>query len=265
MAARWILPPNYEDGSDHSRIYRGKVVEAGGTLEARAVARANTPAFYLTDIGLLYRQDIRTRKTAYDEWTVEVPYGPRENASGKWTWDFDTTGGTVHITHSKQTVGAFAASGVTVIPDHKQAIDVQGDSVNGVDITIPAMRFNVSYRHPQGDITLAHARFIHDITGMVNSTAFLGFPAGEVLFLGGRGSDGTEVEATVNYAFAAAASLASYNIGEIAGVTKAGWNVAWVAYKDDIDADRLVKQPEFVYIERVYDTIDLAGALGFGR
>ncbi len=265
--ARWILPPNYVDGSDFSRVYRGKVVEASGTLEARAVAHANIPAFFDTDFGRLYLQDLRTRKVAYDEFECEGQYAPREFTTGSWTWDFDTTGGTVHITNSKETVRSFAATGVSesTIPDHENAIDVQGEEVRGVDVTIPAMRMNVNFKHDKGVVTLDWARLIHDITGMVNSAPMLGFEPGEVLFLGGRGADGSEAEATVSYNFAMSANLSNYSIGSIAGITKEGWNVAWVAYKDNVDQDRLVKQPEFLYVERVYDTIDLAAVLGFGR
>ncbi len=265
--ARWILPPNFEDGSDYTRTYRGTVVEATSTPEARAVALANTPAFQQTDLGLLYRQDLRTRKVAYDQYECEAIYGRREFTTGSWTWDFDTTGGTVHVSNSKETVATFAGTGVSesTIPDHKNAIDVQGEEVRGIDITIPAMRMNVQFKHKRGEVTLDWARLIHDITGTVNSKSMLGFEAGEVLFLGGRGANGSESESTIGYSFAMSANQTNFTIGAIAGVVKAGWNAAWVSYKDDVDQDRLVKQPEFVYVERVYNTVDLAAILGFGR
>jgi hypothetical protein len=58
-------------------------------------------------------------------------------------------------------------------------------------------------------------------------------------------------------------------IGDIAGITKKGHELAWIAYKDyedtTSDPGKTLpgKKPKAVYVERVYDTIAFGQALGF--
>jgi hypothetical protein len=147
-------------------------------------------------------------------------------------------------------------------------IAVNKDDVQGAEIIIPALKISVHYSHPAAVITIARIKYLADITGMVNSDDFFGFAAGEVLFLGASGSEGTDAETEVTYQFAMSANADSLTIGDVTGIVKDGHELAWIKYKDAVDTeggkDLPVKQPEFVYIERVYETVDLALALGFG-
>lgn len=232
---------------------------------ATAYALSATPNIVSTIYGILYREDVRVTRAAYNQWNVEVPYGQRKNATGEWTWDFDTTGGSVHITQAKAEVGRYPAS---TAPNQLGAIAVDGDEVKGVEIVVPAMKINVQYKHPLGAITLAQAKFLSNITGRTNSDYFLTFAPGEVLFLGARGSDGSEADATINYQFAMAPNSYGLTIGSIAGVAKKAWEVAWIRYHDTITTqggeDHGTRVPKFVYVDRVYDEIAMAAALGFG-
>ena len=49
---------------------------------------------------------------------------------------------------------------------------------------------------------------------------------------------------------------------------KKGWEVVWIKYTDDTEAvggaAKPVRVPQYVYVERVYDTVALSTALGFG-
>jgi hypothetical protein len=196
---------------------------------------------------------------------VSVPYGTRQNATGEWTWDFDTTGGTVHITHAKQELRRYPTA---TAPDQQGAIAVDADEVKGIDIVIPTMRMGVTFRHPLGIMTIARAKFLRSITGTTNSTPMLGHAPGEVLFLGARGGDGSNSEANVGYSFAMSENASGLSFGEVASVVKRGHEVAWIRYKDSTatvgGVNRPVRVPQFVYVDRVYDEIDLATALGFG-
>jgi len=252
-------------GFNPTELRRFKIIGVTNVNTANAFALASTPSIIGTIYGILYRQDLQTSKVAYNHWLIEVPYGPRKAVTGDFTWDFDTTGGTIHITQAKQEVGRFPAASA---PDQRGAIGVDGDEVKGTDIIIPAMKINVNFRHPYGVITLPQAKFLANITGTTNSTPFLTFPPGEVLFLGARGQDGSEAEATVSYQFAMAANQTDMTIGEIANVQKKAWEVAWIRYKDNVvtaDGKEVpTREPKFVYVDRVYDEIDMATALGFG-
>lgn len=260
------LPDGSEiSSSGPTATRRYKIVDVPNETTATSYAMAATPAILATIHGILYRQDVNVRRAAYNQWMVEVPYAAQKKENGDWTWDFDTSGGTIHITQAKQEVRRYPAS---TAPDQKGAIAVDGDEVKGTEIVVPAMKINVQFRHPRGVITLPQAKFLSDITGTVNSDKFLTFAPGEVLFLGARGSEGSEADATVSYQFAMGKNVTGQTIGDIAGVAKKAWEVAWIRYRDTVTAadgkDQPTRTPKFVYIDRVYDEIAMATALGFG-
>jgi len=267
MAIQWITPPNgiETSGNPPSATYTFKLIGTNDENIVNAYAMGATPAIAITIYGVLYKQDLQVQRTAYNHWTIRVPYGPAKNETGEWTWDFDTTGGTVHLTQAKEEVARYPSA---TAPNQLGAIAVDGDEVKGIEIVVPAMKINVQYKHPQGVITLAQAKFLAAMTGMVNSDNFLSFSPGEVLFLGARGADGTQSEASVSYSFAMAANRTGLTIGGIAGVAKKGWEVAWIRYQDTITAqggeDNPTRVPKYVYVDRVYETIAMSAALGFG-
>lgn len=239
---------------------------ATGTQDEQYVhsyALAATPSIYSTIYGTLYRQDIQVEPGGFNVFYVTVPYGKHKHATGQFRLTFDTTGGTVHIKTSKETIKSYS-TGSMFVPSHKQAIGVNGDNVEGTEIVIPALKLTAHFRHPQAVITLARIKALANITGTINSRPFLTFEPGEVLFLGCSGSEGTDGETEVAYQFACSANADNLTIGEIANIAKRGWDYLWISFKDDDDAGFPTKRPEFVYIERVYEEVDLAMALGFG-
>lgn len=236
---------------------------ASGTNDAafvKSFALAATPAVVSTVQGTLYRQDLQIESQGHELFYITVPYGPRKNETGQFRLTFDTTGGTVHITASKETVGKFPSDAA----NHKQLIGVHGDNVDGTDIVIPALRISVVFRHPLGMITIPQIKNLAGYTGCVNSDTFLTFAPGEVLFLGASGSEGSDAETEVTYQFACSQNVSGLSIGDVASVVKKGHEVAWIAYKDDTDDGKPVKRPQAVYVERVYDTIAMSTSLGFG-
>lgn len=272
MTIRLIEIPAFAESDGEIKTLNYTLVGTTSENTARSTFLAATPGVILTAIGTLYREPPSIRQTAYDSFAIQVTYTRRKAETGEWTWDFDTTGGTVHISHAKESIARYYSGGsetgaaaATNVPKHNQAIGVdRTGNVQGTDIVIPAMKINVSYRHPLGQVTIAFAKKMHNMTGKVNSTKFLNFAAGEVLFLGARGSDGTVAEGTVGYSFAMSQNVTGLTIGEVAGVAKKGWEYLWISYKEAVSAGNKSTQPEFVYVERVYDTADFAAELGFG-
>ncbi len=222
--------------------------------------------------GTLYRQKPYLRQTAYDQFDVDVTYGLTNPNVGQWNLDFDTGGGTVHITFSKESIKRYSSStselggaAATAIPKHNTALGVdKTGEAKGTEKVIPALKFNVQYNHALATVTPAYMKYLHNLTGLVNSTTFFQFAAGEVLFLGARGSDGTHAESSLTYSFAASPNSTGLTIGDIAGVDKKGWEYLWITFKDAVSANNKAAPPEFVYIERLYDTTPLAAMLGFG-
>ena len=239
---------------------------ATGTQDEQYVhsyALAATPSIYPTIYGTLYRQDIQVEPGGFNVFYVTVPYGKHKHATGQFRLSFDTTGGTVTIFSGKENKGRYAKAGETA-PDYKNAIGVDGDEVRGCEITIPALKLTAHFRHPQAVITLARIKALANITGTINSKPFLTFAPGEVLFLGCSGSEGTDAETEVAYQFACSANADSLTIGEIANIAKRGWDHLWISFADEVDDGKPTKQPKYVYVERVYEEVDLALALGFG-
>ncbi len=243
-----------------TRIY----VAAGefDPLVVKAFAYGGSPAVLTHPEAVLYRQDIQVEPEGYKLFRVTVPYAPKKDENGQFTFDFDTTGGSVHIKASKSTVNRYAASGTPA--DHQQAIGVHGDNVDGTDIVIPAMKINCQFSHPLGVVTLSYGFFLAEITGKVNSTPIFGRNPGEILFTGARGSDGTEAEATLNYSFAYEKNLSGLIFGAIANVQKDGWDYIWLEFEGKDSNGKPARPPKQVNVERVYDRVPLASLLGFG-
>ena len=128
---------------------------------------------------------------------------------------------------------------------------------------MPIFRFSETYSIPVLLITHAYKLQVFDLTGKVNSAAFKGFAAGEVLFLGASGSQRGVEKWEITYQFAASKNAVGLKVGDIQNINKKGWEYLWVRYGDVEDQKVLIKQPESVYIERVYDSANFA-LLGIG-
>ena len=138
-------------------------------------------------------------------------------------------GGTVHIK-----AGIPIATYPSTEPDHDGLIGVKGDDVEGIDIVIPAMRVIVHFTHVFGYVTTARIRELSRLAGTVDNAGFFGWAPYETLFLGAQGSQPLngviDPSTTISYHFAMSENLINHQIGGITGITKRGWDVAWVKW-----------------------------------
>ena len=233
----------------------------------KAYAVSATPYIVVSDDdGVLYRQDVQLEPQGFALYHVSVPYGPRKTENGSYRVTFDTTGGSLKLTASKQTVASYKQTGdAGAIPNHGGAIGVKSNKeVEGAEIIVPALKLSVHFKHPRGVITIPRIKDLARLTGNVNSDTFLTFAPGETLFLGAKGSEGADVETEVTYDFAMSENLQNKVIGGITVAAKQGWDVYWISFKNAVDGGKPVTQPEYIYVERVYDRIAMAASLGFG-
>lgn len=234
--------------------------------DVHSYAIAFTPAMIATAVGVLYRQDVQLEPQGHDVYYITVPYAPRKHISGSWRFSFSTLGGTTHIENSGPfggTIETYKADPGDADPDFKNVIGfVQDDRVDGVDKVTPAFRFTIHYRHPLGIITLAQMKRIARATGTVNSVPFMGFAAGEVLFLGADGEEGTDAETEVAYHFEASENVTNLNVGDVLLVTKEGHDYAWIKYEDATDDGVGIRKPRYVLVERIYTRTNLGSILG---
>lgn len=231
----------------------------------QAIALSTAPMAIATATGILWRQDLQVKERGTKLYYVTVTYGEKKSESGNYSLSFDTTGGTVNIKVGKATVG-YAASGTAI--DYKGAIGVRDEGeVEGTDIVLPALKITANFRHPQGYITANQIKNLARNTGKMNSGAFLGFAAGEVLFMGATGSEGTDTETTIAYQFACSENLSNQVINGITVAEKRGWDVLWMTFEDVVDSaagSAKARRPKHIYVSRVYDQFDMASFFGFG-
>lgn len=226
----------------------------------QAYAIAATPSSVFTPIGQLFRQNVQVDPDGWSQYVVTVPYGKRQNAIGSLDFSFDTTGGTARVRCAKEHIASFPDDGTW----NDGAIGRKPDGdVEGVDIIIPAMKLSYTFKHPTGVVDEAYARSLHNITGMTNSATFRGFAAGELLFFGATGSDGTNAEASVTYQLLASPNVTDLTFGSISSVVKQGWHVASVEFEEDVDTGEPVTKPKRVSVDRVYDAVSFADYFGW--
>lgn len=226
---------------------------------AYSYAASMTAAVSIGAGQVLYRQNISVDPVGYDVWDVSVPYGTLDKTVGEYRFSFSTTGGTVTIRQAKEHVAVFPAGK----PNNQGAIDVQNGEAQGVEIVIPALKLTYTFRHPLGFVNEALAVKLARLTGRTNSAIWHGFKAGECLFLGASGSDGSTAEAEVQYEIACSEELTSATVGAITGVNKKGWDISWSSFVDDEDGGKPVRIVDYISVERVYDSFDFAAQLGF--
>jgi hypothetical protein len=183
--------------------------------------------------------------------------GGQDYVPGAVAWD--TTGKTEHITQALHE---------TVIPDSEdsfeEAINVSGDSVNGIDVVSPGLRYSETWIFPiekaMGDEFL---QSVYRLTGTVNDSAFRVFDEGEVLFCGARGQWAEDQPfVPVTFEFEVRANRDDcYVKGTGQTFAKEGWEYMWVRYEDAVNGTSLVKKPRAAYVNRIYRKKDWAGLL----
>lgn len=239
-----------------------------------AYLAATYPTGYVVEAG--YPLLLEKLSRQYDDeadlwrWVADYNYKPPEATT---RWSFDTTGGTIRITHSKETRNRYPSTG----PNFNNAIQVQNGEPQGVDVVIPALKLTATYRWPKNTVHPAYINALASLSGCINNAtfgsypavgaipAFAGYAAGELLFLGATGEIVPNLPTEIVYQFAASANATGLSIGAITGIAKRGHDFLWVLFEDDEDATakRLTKKPLTVYCERVYTEVAFS-ALGIG-
>lgn len=214
-----------------------------------------------------------------DAWQVKITYikeGAEDDQQQnplKRTRSFDTSGGTAHKTQAESET-RYPSSGGSAAPDMKKAIGVDGDSVAGVDVVVPAFKWTETYDVPHQYVTDNYIRTLCKLTGTVNQGTFRGFPAGEVLFLGATGSHEWDDQKgsgpwSLTYNFAQSSNAGSgetfpaIEIGGITNIAKKGHEYLWVRYEAAVEGNDYLKRPKHVYVNKVYRDGDFS-QLGIG-
>jgi len=199
-----------------------------------------------------------------DVYTVEVQYRPSSsrivalpNVGDPTRFRFSTRGQSENIKASPLVFSDGADEGP--IPDMNGLINVTSDSVEGVDIIVPAFRETVTRYMDPTVITGAFKRTLRDLTGTVNNADFRGYSSGECLFEGVdgelRNSDGVY---ELSYEFSIRPNQIGVEVGDIPAFDQEGWDYAWFRTVEQDTTGGLVRVPTHVYIHRTYRRTNFA-------
>ena len=245
------------DGASSNDEIRYMVTGTDDETEVLAAVKGTAP----TTLYGLKRVNVDVVPLGAGAWECTVAYEGLPNNS---EYTFETGGGSVHITQSLANVARYAAAGQTA-PDFGGAIGVNGDSIDGTDITVPVYNFTERHQLASSVVTAAYKLALFHATGKVNNATFKGLAAGEVLFLGASGAKTGIDNWEITYRFAASPNVSNLNVGGITVTSKKGWEYLWVRFRDAEDgtAKALVKRPVAAYVERVYESADFS-TIGIG-
>ncbi|OHB51766.1 MAG: hypothetical protein A2Y12_01390 [Planctomycetes bacterium GWF2_42_9] len=195
-------------------------------------------------------------------WLGTVNYNHNEKVEDKFEYSFEMGGGTQKITQtiSPMQVTKYGANA----PDFQGAINVDDNSVNGVDIIVPVFNFTETRIVKSLNIDNAFKLSLFNLVGKVNASGWHGFAAGEVLQAGVSGAkSGRFGDWEITYKFAASPNKTNITIGTIAGINKKGWEYLWVRYEKSTDQNCLIQIPRAVYVHQLYESGDFS-LLGLG-
>lgn len=230
-----------------------------------AVAAEAETLFDIFGNGLFFisRSSIVSDRIDDEVWDVVVRWDAIR-PTGESEYNFDTRGGTQHITHALLHIQDYAPSG-EIAPNHHGLIGVTKQGVEGVDIVLPV--FHLIERHylDASLVTDNYIDLLWSLTGTVNNALFKRRASGERLFLGASGSRRGCGDWVVDFEFADSPNRTGLVIGDITGINKKGWEHMWVETEDAVDATsgRIVRTVLAVHIEQVYYYGDFS-LLGIG-
>ena len=149
-------------------------------------------------------------------------------------------------------------------PNHGGMIGVEGDQVEGEEIVIPACRINYHVKYPASYVNESWICQMARQVGKVNVDAWRNLSPGECLYMGMEGEEsGGTAPVEITHSIACSENIIDQIVLGIGGVSKDGWDVAWVESKPGVSNGKPVRTPAYVHIERPYLRTSFANMFGF--
>ncbi|MBU6222275.1 MAG: hypothetical protein KGR24_05925 [Planctomycetes bacterium] len=175
--------------------------------------------------------------------------------SGSW----DTSGTTERMYQALSETGYPEESAAYM----EEAINVNGGSVEGVDVVKPGMRYSETWIVPAATaFSYEYMGAVHRLTGTVNDEPFRAFDPGEALFMGARLQyQGDQPYASITFEFECRPNEPDFTVSGHANVTfsKEGWDYVWIRYEDAVSDGSLIRRAIAVYKNQIYKKGDWAG------
>lgn len=258
----------------------------GGELASDVETAANAYFPTLTENGLVFSAYELTTQVSDSIYELLVEFegrggwydeaGSSEIVDG---FEFDTTGGTRHTEVPIQTPASYgpkksdAALGV---------VGFNGREIHGIDVPDPSFQFSITRQVLPAFVTAEYVGTLKRLTGKVNNAPFNHLEAGEVLFLGARGTrrgreawtltwkfsgkenrsiDGGNAITIPGFKYVAGMEIPSpFVVGDLIHIEAKGWDVLDVVFETVVDDDKhtFSKQVVAAYVRRVLEWGDFA-------
>lgn len=278
-------PRGNKDGSWDRTFF---VADVSDAQQAKGVAAAAASTTYL---GCSRDDEPDIQPFGYSLWEVTYHYSKPSSPAGEEAnqpdqptgsdteaanavIEFETTGGTAHITQCLSQTDYGAVSGADV--KNAKVLGASGDSVEGTDIVVPKMAFTVTRKPPQ--VSGAYAVKLYELTGKTNTIPYIlrgkilgvyseiTFGAGDVMFLGVSlsGKDVAD-DGRFIYHFEAQPTRLNFDIGGINIPKKLGFEYLWVQFtKQELTNPPVaIPVPQTAYVAKLQEDADFLAELGF--
>lgn len=170
-----------------------------------------------------------------------------------------------HVTQSLLHLRSAQKTGETrTVPDHKGAIGISDQGIEGCDIIVPELRWSETWTWNAAYITWEYIAILYRTVGRVNGRPmpglarpdyngrFRNFDPGEVMFLGCDIDEKGDGQAQAVYHFHAEPNVEGFKINaDFEPVDKGGHEYLWVEYEREKDANNRVLVPRAVHVEEV--------------
>lgn len=252
------------DGANSEKTILYSITNTNNDATAESLLIANAPSFQTVSGIPLTKKVLTLRAVDYGAYDAEAKYSfaglEREPLQeGESSYQFETAGGTIHITKAlNEEVYPLASSS-----DYGLLIGNNGDEPAGCDIVAPVFSFSETHVLSAATVNATYKGKLFSATGTVNAGSFKGFDPGEVLFLGASGTSRGDSAWQINYRFLASKNETGLTIGAITGIAKKGHEYLWVKFVDGDSNDIRVKQILEVVVNGVYKTHDFSN-IGIG-
>ena len=272
---------NESEGGEIREVKRRYVVGrcTGGFNEAVDEVSKYAPPYVESDGAGLYwvrrRLEVSGIGNAYFDCTATYqtlqpkpppdPENPEEEDFTPGSIAWDTTGNTEHITQGLDTEDRYGTD-----VNFFSALNVSGDSVQGLDVVRPGLKYSETWIIPaQVAVSCGFVGTVYRLTGTVNLNTFRCFQPGEALFLGARGQwTGDQPYVSVTFDWEARPNVTDFSVSGISPFAKEGWEHVWIQYAPETNGGSLIRMPIAAYKNRVYhkkswsDLGMIAGTIG---
>jgi hypothetical protein len=269
MQITWGGRPNsYRTKTNPREDSQGYVLTGVSTMAmAKVYAGLYSPWAMLTPDGFtLYRTNIDATEAGFLLWHIDVSYStfPRkEPQAGDQSWNFDTLGATKHVTQSLSTTwyGANPALLPNGGENYQGAIGVnENGDVEGVDVVDRSYKWTETWKLPLSQFGWSYSLLLGQLTGTINQASFRGLAPDCVLFEGAQGGMSRQDPSLldVTYHFNYSPERDDFSIAGVTGISKVGQDYLWVSYKTKMGANRKIKVPAQVNVERLFNEQDFS-------